>query len=318
MTPPLLATALAAALLALAAPARATGPIPVRVASLQNDLHHLPLWVGVEKGFFKAEGLDVQLAGAFRTGAELVSAFGAGDLDAAYVGQAPVTMAVARRTADLQVLALVNAEGSEIVVRTNDPARRLEDLRGRTLAIPGIGSVQDLLVRKALAAAGLADAVKVIVLRAPEMGPALQSGQIDAFIAWEPHGAQARVRGVGRTLVPSRAIWKGHPCCVLAVGRAFLASQPGAAEALRRAHRRAIEFIRADPAAALAIAARQTGLEEPVLREALAEVTYEWRLSAADELEVVRSLTALGYLDPADPAALVDRLVAPAAREVGR
>lgn len=318
MTTARLATALAAALLALAAPARAAGPIPVRVASLQNDLHHLPLWVGVEKGFFKAEGLDVQLAGAFRTGAELVSAFGAGDLDAAYVGQAPVTMAVARRTADLQVLALVNAEGSEIVVRTDDPARRLEDLRGRTLAIPGIGSVQDLLVRKALAAAGLADAVKVIVLRAAEMGPALQSGQIDAFIAWEPHGAQARVRGVARTLVPSRAIWKGHPCCVLAAGRAFLAGQPGAAEALRRAHRRAIEFIRADPAAALAIAARQTGLEEPMLRDALAEVTYEWRLSEADELEVVRSLTALGYLDAADPAALVDRLVAPAARETGR
>lgn len=318
MTNPRLAAALAATLLALPSQVLAAGLIPVRIASLQNDLHHLPLWVGLERGYFQAEGLDVQLAGAFRTGAELVSAFGAGDLDAAYVGQAPVTMAVARRTADIQVLALVNAEGSEIVVRAGDPARRLEDLRGRTLAIPGIGSVQDLLVRKALSAAGLADSVKVIVLRAPEMGPALKSGQIDAFIAWEPHGAQARVHGDARTLVPSRAIWKGHPCCVLAVGRAFLAARPGAAGALRRAHRRAIESIRADPAAALATAARHTGLEEPVLRAALAEVAYEWRLSEADELEMVRSLAALGYVDAPDPGALVNRLVAPDARETAR
>ncbi|MEI7706068.1 MAG: ABC transporter substrate-binding protein, partial [Deltaproteobacteria bacterium] len=109
------------ALLALLLPlvgckARPVAAAPIRVAYLQNDLHHLPLWVAIEEGFFREEGLDVQVAGVFRSGAELVSAFHAGDLDVAYVGQAPVTVAVARGAADLKVLALVNAGGSAIVV----------------------------------------------------------------------------------------------------------------------------------------------------------------------------------------------------------
>ena len=32
---------------------------PVRIAYLQNDIHHLPCWVALEKGFYAQEGLAV-------------------------------------------------------------------------------------------------------------------------------------------------------------------------------------------------------------------------------------------------------------------
>ena len=41
---------------------------PIRIAYLQNDIHHLPCWVAMEKGFYAREGLEVQVAGVFKAG----------------------------------------------------------------------------------------------------------------------------------------------------------------------------------------------------------------------------------------------------------
>ncbi|MDO5536223.1 MAG: ABC transporter substrate-binding protein, partial [Desulfovibrionaceae bacterium] len=68
----------------------------VRMAYLQNDLHHLPLWVAQDQGYFRAEGVSVEIAGVFRAGPEIMTAFAAGSLDMAYVGEAPATIAFAR------------------------------------------------------------------------------------------------------------------------------------------------------------------------------------------------------------------------------
>ena len=85
---------------------------PIRLAYLQNDIHHLACWVALEKGFYAQEGLEVTVAGIFKAGPELMTAFSAGALDMAYVGEAPATTAVANKTARVVVLAQVNTEGS--------------------------------------------------------------------------------------------------------------------------------------------------------------------------------------------------------------
>jgi NitT/TauT family transport system substrate-binding protein len=53
---------------------------PVRIAYLQSDIHQLPCWVALEKGFFKKERVKVEVAGIFKAGPELMSAFAAGAL----------------------------------------------------------------------------------------------------------------------------------------------------------------------------------------------------------------------------------------------
>ena len=85
---------------------------PIRIAYLQNDIHQLACWVALEKGFYAQEGLEVRVAGIFKAGPELMSGFAAGALDMGYVGVAPVTTAVANKSARVVVLAQVNSEGS--------------------------------------------------------------------------------------------------------------------------------------------------------------------------------------------------------------
>lgn len=279
----------------------------VRMAFLQNDLHHLPLWVAQDAGFFEQEGVDVTIAGVFRAGPEIMTAFAAGALDMAYVGEAPATIAFARGNTDIRLIAQVNNEGSALVTAKNSPLNSVADLRGRTVAVPGNGSVQDFLLRRNLEKLGIAAGdVRIITIAPPEMNNALKNGQIDAYIAWQPYPARAVLADEGRILADSANLWPGHPCCALIVHGGVERSD---ADAVLRAHVRAIDYIRSRPEEAVRCAVRHTGLEEAVVREALAHVTYTPEPSLAGEEEYVRFLHRLGYIQADDSAAFVKNFI---------
>lgn len=280
---------------------------PIRMAYLQNDLHHLALWVAIDRGYFQEEGIAVEIAGIFRAGPEIMTAFGAGDLDAAYVGEAPATIAAIRGTARIRVLAQVNTEGSALVV-SNAFASGMK--KNPVLAKPGIGTVQDLLLQKVLPRLGLrAGNEHTIVLSPPEMVNALQAGQIDGFVAWEPYPSRAEALKLGCILATSTEIWPGHPCCVLVASEALMKTRPEAGQALQRAHERATAFIKAHTDEAVAVAVRYTGMDQAVVRQALSRITYTDKLSLKGEEEFVAFLGALGYIEIDDPKAFTRRFL---------
>lgn len=92
----------------------------------------------------------MEVAGVFKAGAELMSAFAAGALDMGYVGVAPATTAVANKTARVVVLAQVNTEGSAIVVKKDGQVRSIPELVGKVAVVPGHATVQDYLFQRAL------------------------------------------------------------------------------------------------------------------------------------------------------------------------
>jgi len=285
---------------------------PVRIAYLQSDIHQLPCWVALEKGFFKKEGVKVEVAGIFKAGPELMSAFAAGALDMGYVGVAPATTAVANKTTRVVVLAQVNTEGSAIVVKKDGKVQAIPDLVGKIAAVPGHATVQDSLFRRALLKFKTEpDQVKIMVLKPPEMIGALRTDQIDAFIAWEPYPAKAVTMGVGRILASSRDIWKGHPCCVLAADVKFLEMQLEKAKGVVRGHVKAIDFIRQHRDEAIKIGMKYTGMDEASIRMAMENVNYTPVLSVEGEKEYVDFLTKLKYIKVEDVQNFVDRFMRP-------
>ena len=312
----LVALTLGAMMLAFSAcnrssPVKGAAPEPVRMAYLQNDIHHLALWVALEKGFFQEEDVEVEIAGIFRAGPEVMSAFVAGALDMAYVGEAPTTFAAANGTADVKVVAQVNTEGSALVVSTGPEAiNRVSDLKGKTIGVPGHATVQDFLVKKALVKAGIDPSnVNILIIKPPEMISALRTGQIDAFIAWEPYPAKAFELGVGRNLATSNDIWADHPCCVLVTDSTYLKSDPEKVKKVLRAHVRATEYIGDHPEEAVLIGVKYTGMDEASVRRALQSVTYTYVPSVEGEMEYVRFLSDLGYITVDDPEAFVSNLI---------
>jgi NitT/TauT family transport system substrate-binding protein len=285
---------------------------PVRIAYLQNDIHQLPCWVALEKGFYKKEGVKVEVAGIFKAGPEMMSAFAAGALDMGYVGIAPATTAVANKTARVVVLAQVNTEGSAIVVKKEGKIQSIPELVGKIAVVPGHSTVQDFLFRKALFKFKIQpEQVKIMVLKPPEMIGALRTDQTDAFIAWEPYPAKAVTMGVGRILASSRDIWKDHPCCVLAADARFLEGHLEKAKGVVRGHVKAMDFIRQHREEAIKIGIKYTGMDEASVRLAMENVNYTPVLSVEGEKEYVDFLTKLKYIKVEDVQIFVDQFMRP-------
>ena len=285
---------------------------PVRIAYLQSDIHQLPCWVALEKGFFEKEGVKVEVAGIFKAGPEMMSAFAAGALDMGYVGIAPATTAVANKTAKVVVLAQVNTEGSAIVVKKDGKIQNIPELVGKIAVVPGHSTVQDFLFRRALFKfMTQPEQVKIMVLKPPEMIGALRTDQIDAFTAWEPYPAKAVTMGIGRILVFSRDIWKDHPCCVLAADVKFLETQLEKAKGMVRGHIKAIDFIRQHREEAIKIGVKYTGMDEASVRLAMENVNYTYVLSVEGEKEYVDFLIRLKYIKVEDVSFFVDRFMRP-------
>ena len=293
-------------------PSAAAGERRVRISYLQDGLHHLPLWVALEKGFFKNNGVEVTVAGVFRAGPETMSAFSAGSLDMAYVGIAPVITAVANKAAQVKVVAGVNTDGSAILVAPTSSIRGVPNLHGKRVAIPGVSTVQDFLLRKALADNGLGpDDLETIVLKPPEMLGALQTGQLDACIAWEPFPSNAIISGTGRVLVTSKQIWPNHPCCVLIADTRFADHHSDEIKAVVAAHLEGIEFIKNNPKEVIRIAVKYTGMDEKTIGLALDNVTFSSSLNAAGIRVYVRLLSESGYSHVDDPSSFVEGLLEP-------
>ena len=283
----------------------------VRMAYLQSDIHHLALWVAMEKGFFNQGGAKVEIAGVFRAGPEIMTAFAAGALDMAYVGEAPATTAVANKAAEVVVVSQVNTEGSALVVaHKNTQIKNLADLVGKTVAVPGHSTVQDFLFRKALHNKRIPfNKVNIIVLKPPEMIGALRTDQIDAFIAWEPYPAKGSTMGVSKNLATSKMIWPGHPCCVLVSDQTFFDAHPETVKTVVAAHVKATEYIHNNPEQAVEIGVKYTGMDSQTVRKALDNVHYTHELSIEGEKEYVNFLSDLGYIKLDNPDIFVNQFI---------
>ena len=82
----------------------------------------------------------------FPSGPPEMQAMQAGELDVAYVGAAPVLTALATGL-DAKIVAGVNTQGSDLVVRNDLDYKGPQSLKGTTIATFPAGSIQDTVLR---------------------------------------------------------------------------------------------------------------------------------------------------------------------------
>jgi sulfonate transport system substrate-binding protein len=277
---------------------------------LRTDLHQVAYYIAKEKGFFEDEGLDVREGGAFSAGPEEMSAFSAGDLDMGYAGTAPIVTFAGQDMADIRIVAQANMEGSAIVVRNGLEAPDVESLKGRTIAVPGYSTVQDFLLRTALEKAGVSQKdVNIIVVKPPEMIPALSAGQVDAAVVWEPYPSMAVSQDAGRVLVTSAKIWPNHPCCMLVADAEFLRENPDTVRRVVAAHVRATEYINDNELEAADMAHLFTGQPNDVARAAMKNIEFSYKPETKGIERYVEFLKANGVIKVGSAGAFTRALV---------
>ncbi len=132
-------------------PEKVSNTTNVRLAYLIADLHQLAMYAARQEGYYEdvglIEGENLVIKPPYANGPAEMEGFKNGDIDVGYLGGAPATLKRINDDTKIRIIAGVNNEGSAIVVGKDSGIDSLSDLKGKTIATPGFGTVQDFIVR---------------------------------------------------------------------------------------------------------------------------------------------------------------------------
>jgi NitT/TauT family transport system substrate-binding protein len=255
-----LAATLAAALLALAGCGSGSGSssaskggvttVKVGVLPISNVA---PLYLGMKKGFFKAEGLKVEPS-IGQSGNELVTGMVSGSTDFAFLGWVPLMSA---RSQGLPVKAVANADnGAEtadkewtlILTKKGSPIRKPADLAGKTIAVNALKGVGEVAIKAALDKRGVdPNSVKLLEIPFPEMPAALSKGRVDAIWAPEPFLTSVLGQGGQDVEAPLTTLGKKFPNGDYATTEKEIAQNKKVVEAFARAINKSSAYATSHP-----------------------------------------------------------------------
>ena len=234
-----LATASVAAPLLSAGDARAQAfrgdDQPVRIGYLPIT-DATPLLVAHGRKLFEAEGLKTEAPRLFRSWAQIVEAFVAGQVNVIHLLTPAALWVRYGSRFPARIVAWNHVNGSALTVAPQ--INSVADLGGRTVAVPFWYSIHNILLQQLLRSARLtpvtrardarvaANEVNLVVLPPAEMVSALAARQIAGFIVADPFNAAAEIAGVGKVLRFSGDVWKNHACCATFLAERDLAERP--------------------------------------------------------------------------------------------
>lgn len=160
-----------------------------------------PIHLGLEKGFFEEEGLDLQLQ-ALRGGEATVPAVISGSVD---IGFSNLTsLLIARdKGLPLQLVAAGNAstgvQGEDfggIIVAQDSPIQSVKDLEGKTVSVNSLQNIADTTLGASMKkAGGDSDLIEYVEVGFPDVPAAISNGQVDASWVVEPFLTIAKNQG---------------------------------------------------------------------------------------------------------------------------
>lgn len=179
--------------------------------------------VGIEKGWFKEAGVDVNFE--WFEYVPSMEAFAASQVDAVCMtnGDALVTGATGAPSKTIIINDFSN--GNDMIVAKPGIAS-VKDLKGKKVGVE-IGFVGHLLLLKALEANGMSESdVTLVNVPTHETPKAFASGDVDAVVAWQPSSGQALQAVPGSTAIFTSRDTPGLIYDVLAVNPASLSARP--------------------------------------------------------------------------------------------
>jgi ABC-type nitrate/sulfonate/bicarbonate transport system substrate-binding protein len=132
----------------LLAPSFAHAEDKLRVGkAVAGPFDFVPLDIGMDKGFFKAHGVDVEEVD-FDGSAKLQQGLGADAIDVG-LGSGPELAFVAKGNTDLAIAVFAGPPNSQVlVVRKDSGVHAVADLKGKKIGLSTVGSLTDWLLRQ--------------------------------------------------------------------------------------------------------------------------------------------------------------------------
>jgi len=159
--------------------------------------------------------------------------------------------------------------------------RSIRDLKGRTVAIPELGSPHHVFTASMAAHVGLNPVrdINFVIQPAEQSAPLLQDKKVDALMGFPPVPQELRSKNIGHVIVSSGADrpWSQYFCCIVGANQAFVRKHPVAAKRALRAILKAANLCSLEPARAARLIADR-GYRYEYAFQTMKEIPYgRWR-----------------------------------------
>ncbi len=201
-----------------------------------------PLYIGIERGYFKDEGLDVTIQ-PLAGGTDVITQTATGNFDIALGGLGVATFNALAKNIGIKVVAPLHSETPPVATAlvTSKKAfdsgqiKTVADLKGKKVAINAAGSATEYWLSRALEKAGLKlGDVDVQFIAFADVPAALENGAIAAAMLGEPLLVQARDKGQVQVL--SDDFISGFFPTVVLYNTKFAESRKGPAQGFMNAY----------------------------------------------------------------------------------
>lgn len=238
--------AMAATTLGLAMPLARAQTTRLRVSTIPI-IDIAPLQVAVVKGYFAAEGLEVDTT-PIQGGAAGIPALAAGQVQIAF-SNIISTILAAKQGLGFEIIAAGSNTGDAppdlagLVARKGSPLKTGKDFEGKRIAVNTRNNIIWLYARAWVrATGGNPDAVTYLEVPFPQMVDAVKGDRVDAAFAVEPFLSAGLANDLQVVAWPYNTVQKGFPAAQYAASKSYIQQNPGVIDRWVRAYHKGIDW----------------------------------------------------------------------------
>jgi NitT/TauT family transport system substrate-binding protein len=234
-------------------PERPLEKLTIAYSSISGNM--APLWITHERGFFRKNGLDVQIV-FIESGSTAVQSLSNKDVAFAQMAGAGVLQSRLRGSDVVMIAGFLNTLDYQLMVEKS--ISRPEQLKGKTMAVSRFGSSSDFATRYALEKFGLVPEKDVPILEIgsqPARFAALESGKIQAAMIAVPLTVRAKALGF-HALADLQMLGLEYQHTGLVTTQTLIKSRPDIVRNVMKAYVEGIHYYKTNRPESIAILAK--------------------------------------------------------------
>ena len=224
----------------------------------------LPLYLAVEQGLFKEDGLEVELV-AFRGGSDLIKGIVSDSVDAGLTSLAGVALGIRAKQKLKAFYAGYNMPSFDWYGLPK--YKTIADTKGAKYGVSRFGSSTDFLTRYALLSNGLDPTKDVQILqggRSATRLAAMEAGQLDVNVFAAPEKFISQDKGYN-LIIRQRDLADDYPFHTYFAKEAFIKNNPNVIKAILRGNIKGIRLMRSNKALALKTLGKRIKMDKKYL-----------------------------------------------------
>jgi len=246
------------------------------IAAISPSFTCYTIYVALEKGYFRKQGLKVELK-SFSSGKATLDALIKGKVDLATSSETPFMHAVLNGGRIYVLGTMITGEKHLAVVGRKDRGiSSPKDLKGKTIGVT-MGTNGEYFLDTVLLLNGVSrDQVKTIHVKPEQMFDALMKGEVDAIATWNPQMTKAlRELGDQATSIYAEGLYS--PFFLIAARQDYAKANPEIIKRVVQSLVNASKFIHENPDQSRMIVAKYLGMDKSLLDELSA--TYHFKIT---------------------------------------